>query len=435
MNNPPKRSDPLPIRVGVLGSGNVGAPLAELIAARRQAILERTGVDLAVTVVAVRDLAKPRPRLASEIRLTDEALSVVESDQVDVIVELIGGIEPARNLVLEALRRGKPVVTGNKALLANHGAELFAAADAAGVDLLFEAAVAGGIPLIRPLRESLLGEDVIRVMGIVNGTTNYILTKMAEEGASYAEALVQAQNLGYAEADPSADVGGHDAAAKASILATIAFGQSIVDADVHREGIESVTGDDIAYAARHGLVIKLLGIAEGHGEGIAVRVHPTLLPETHPLASVRGSFNAVFVEGRSVGQLMFYGRGAGGDPTASAVLGDVIDAAVNLRKGTHASLGTFPKGRITPIDDVHSAFYVSIDVEDRPGVLAAVAGAFGHHSVSIRVMEQQGIGQGARIVFVTHPAPERAVRQCLQTIEELDVVQRVGSVLRVLEGA
>ena len=369
--------------------------------------------------------------------LTTDARAVVDDPDVDLVVEVIGGIEPARTLILAALEAGKPVVTANKELLANVGAELYAAAEAAGVDLLFEAAVAGGIPLMRPLRESLVGEDVSRVMGIVNGTTNYILTKMAEEGWTYAAALAEAQSLGYAERDPTADVEGFDAGAKAAIIATIAFGAGVVAGDVYHEGISNITDTDIAFAARLGYVIKLLAIAERFDDGsVAVRVHPAMVPNAHPLAAVRDSFNAVFVEGEAVGDLMFYGRGAGGFPTASAVLGDVIDGAVNLSKSASASIGSFEPATIRSVDELRSAFYVNLEVRDRPGVLATVAGAFGDHGVSIRSMEQESIEDAAdgaaRLTFITHSAREADLRATLGELRGLDAVVSVGSVLRVV---
>ena len=427
------------VRIGLLGCGNVGAALVDLIDGRRDAIAARTGVLLEVTRVAVRSLAKERPVELPESVLTLDAAGVVVDPEVDVVVEVIGGIEPARELVLAALKAGKPVVTGNKELLANIGADLFAAAEEAGVDLLFEAAVAGGIPFIRPLRESLAGERIDRIMGIVNGTTNYILTRMTEAGASYADALSEAQSLGYAERDPTADVEGHDAAAKAAIIASIAFGVRVVAGDVYDEGISRVTTADIAYADKMGYVVKLLAIAEQHGtpEGglggeVAVRVHPAMVPKDHPLASVRDSFNAVFVEGAAVGDLMFYGRGAGGAPTASAVLGDVIDAALNRTRNSHATIGALAKARIRPIDEVESAYYLNLDVFDRPGVLAAVAGVFGDHDVSIRSMEQEGLGGEARLVFITHVAREAAVQATIRDLHHLEAVDRITSVLRVV---
>lgn len=397
------------------------------------AIEARTGLRLEVARVAVRNVAKERPVELADGVLTNDASAVANDPGIDVIVEMIGGIEPARTLVLDALKNGKPVVTANKELLANVGAELFAAADAANRDLLFEAAVAGGIPIIRPLRESLVGERIIRVMGIVNGTTNYILTKMSEEGAAYGDALAEAQSLGYAERDPTADVEGYDAGAKAAILASIAFGSSVVAGDVYHEGISGVTVDDIAFAHRLGYEVKLLAIADQDDDGrIAVRVHPAMLPKDHPLASVRDSFNAVFVEGEAVGQLMFYGRGAGGMPTGSAVLGDLIDAAVNLRRGAHASVGTLPRAQLRPIDEVRSEYYLNLEVADQAGVLHAVSGVFADHGVSIRSMEQEGLGDQARIVFITHDAAEAAVQATLHDLRQLDVVRTVTSVLRVV---
>ena len=424
------------IRVGVLGCGNVGGALVQLVAERGRAIADRTGLELEIAAVAVRNTAIPRPGVTRSVRLTHDAATIVSDPDIDVVVELIGGIEPARGLILDALKAGKPVITGNKELLANVGAELITAADLAGVDLLFEAAVCGGIPLIRPLRESLLGEDIVRMVGIVNGTTNFILSRMSDLGASYSDALAEAQQLGFAERDPTADVEGYDAGAKAAILASIAFGRSVVAGDVYREGISQVTAADIAYAARLGYVIKLLAVAEEVGppadRAVSVRVHPTMLPNSHPLASVRDSYNAVFIEGRASGQLMFYGRGAGGMPSASAVLGDLIDASLNLRKGTHASIGSFGPAQIAPIEEMSSQYYLNVEVTDRPGVLAAVAGVFGAQGVSIRSMEQEGLGGEARIVFITHEARERDIQACLRDLRALPVVDRIGSVLRVM---
>jgi homoserine dehydrogenase len=325
------------------------------------------------------------------------------------------------------------VVTANKELLANVGPELYVTAEAAGVDLLFEAAVAGGVPIVRPLRESLVGERITRVMGIVNGTTNYILTRMTEAGASYADALAEAQSLGFAEADPTADVEGYDAGAKAAIIASIAFGASVTASDVHHEGISAISAVDIAFAKRMGFVIKLLAVAEQNDAGeIGVRVHPAMVPLEHPLAAVRESFNAVFVEGAAVGDLMFYGRGAGGLPTASAILGDLIDAALNRHKGSHASVGQLGTATIRPIDEVESAYYLNVEVLDRPGVLAQVAGVFGEHRVSIRSMEQEGLGDEARLIFITHRAREADVQATLHDLRELEAVDRIGSVVRVV---
>ncbi|MDQ3384851.1 MAG: homoserine dehydrogenase [Actinomycetota bacterium] len=429
---------PSSIRIGLLGCGNVGAALVTLIAAHGDTIERRTGLRLQVDRVAVRNLGKDRPVDLPASAFTHDAADVVADPDIDLVVEAIGGIEPARTLVLDALKAGKPVVTANKELVANTAAELFGAADAAGVDLLFEAAVAGGIPLIRPLRESLAGEHISRVTGIVNGTTNYILTRMTEAGAGYGDALAEAQGLGYAERDPTADVEGYDAGAKAAIIATIAFGAHVVAGDVYHEGIADVTPADVAMAARLGYVIKLLAVAEqGEDERVAVRVHPAMVPVSHPLSTVRESFNAVFVEGDAVGELMFYGRGAGGAPTASAVLGDVIDAAGNLRKGTAATLGLLPRATIRPMDEVRSRYYLHLEVLDRPGVLHTVSGVFAEHDVSIGSMEQElvtgdGPVGGARIIFITHEAPESAIQATLRDLRELDVVDRITSMLRVV---
>ncbi len=420
------------VRVGVLGCGNVGAPLVQLIGERRDAIEARTGLRLEVARVAVRSIAKDRTAPIDHALLTTDAEGIVTDDTIDVVVELIGGIEPARTLVSTAIDHGKPVVTGNKELLANVGAELFDKAEKKGVDLLFEASVGGGIPLVRPLRESLAGDRINRLMGIVNGTTNYILTKMTEDGADYAEALAEAQSLGFAERDPTADVEGYDAAAKCAILASIAFGVNVVAGDVYREGISNVTAQDIDYAARLGYVVKLLAIAERANGDIAVRAHPAMIPSTHALAAVRESFNAVFIEGEAVGELMLYGRGAGGRPTASAVLGDLVDAASNLKRNTHAPIGGLADARIRPIDELRGQYYLNLEVADRPGVLAAVAGVFGDHRVSIKSMEQEGLGDEARLIFITHTATESDVQATLHDLRELDAVDRVGSLLRVI---
>ena len=427
------------MRVGVLGCGHVGGALVELLTADPDAVAARTGLRLEVARVAVRNTARARAVELDPAIVTSDAESVVADPTIDVVVEVIGGIEPARGLILAALKAGKPVVTANKELLANVGAELAEAAATAGVDLLYEASVGGGIPLIRPLRESLAGERITRVMGIVNGTTNYILTRMTEAGAGYAEALAEAQGLGFAERDPTADVEGYDASAKAAILATIAFGAKVVAGDVYREGISGVSAADIAFAARLGYVVKLLAIAERTGTAetdgapeVAVRVHPAMIPATHPLASVRESFNAVFVEGEAVGELMLYGRGAGGRPTAAAVLGDLVDAAHNLRSGAGVRTVAARRARIRPLDEMRSQYYVNLEVADRPGVLAAVAGAFGEHGVSIKTVEQEGLGDEAHLVLITHTARERDVQAVLAGLSHLDAVDRIGSLVRVI---
>ena len=436
MRMAPSPDHPSTVRVGLLGCGTVGAALVVLVDEQRDIVRRRTGLDLEVAAVVVRDPSRDRGVPVDAEAFTTDAEAVVGDPSIDVVVEVMGGIDPARDLVVAALKAGKPVVTANKELLAVHGAELYAVAEAAGVDLLFEAAVAGAIPIMRPLRESFAGEPLTRVLGIVNGTTNYILTKMSQEGSSYADALAEAQALGYAEADPTADVEGHDAGAKVAIIATLAFGAEVVAADVHLEGISGVTAGDIEAAAHLGHCIKLLGVAERHrgpdGDEIDVRVHPTLVPNDHPLAAVNDSFNAVFVEGDAVGEIMLYGRGAGGRPTASAVFGDLVDAASNNARGHGAPIGALERAAIRPIADLETAYYLALEVDDRPGVLAAVAAVFGEHGVSIRSMEQEGLGSEARITFITHRARERDLRATLDDLRGLDAVRNVGSVLRAL---
>jgi len=324
------------------------------------------------------------------------------------------------------------VVTANKALLAQHGAEVFDAARKHGRCVAFEASVAGGVPIIAALAQSLAANQILSLQGILNGTSNFILTGMSEHGLTYGEALAEAQRLGYAERDPTADVEGFDAGAKAAIIASIAFGVRVVAGDVYHEGISRITSNDIAVAKRLGYVVKLLAICERDGDEVGVRVHPAMVPEHHPLASVRDSYNAVFVEGGAVGSLMFYGRGAGGRPTASAVLGDLIDASLNLRRGTHGSIGSFGKARTRPIDETSAEYYLPMEVVDRPGVLHAVTGVFAKHGVSIRTAEQEGLGDEARLVFITHIAREAAMQATVRDLHHLDAVDRITSVLRVI---
>lgn len=422
------------IRLGVLGHGTVGAAFVDLVTRQSATIASRSGVQLEVARVAVRNVANHKDSAIAEL-LTTDADFVVNDPTIDVVVEVMGGVDDARRLIHKALSNGKPVITANKALLATHGAELFDAADRFGIDLLFEAAVCGGIPLIRPLRESLRGEPINRVLGIVNGTTNYILTKMTEESMTYVDALTGAQRLGYAEADPTADVQGHDAAAKLAIIASIAFGQKVVASDVYCQGITEITPADISIANRLGFAVKLLAVADVDDAGsVLVRVHPAMVPHHHPLASVRDAFNAVVVDGHASGSLMFYGRGAGGDPTASAVLGDVIDASMNLNKGAHASLGVLGESNLRSMSSLIGEYLLPLEVTDRPGVLHAVTGIFARHGVSIRAAEQDGLGNGARLVFLTHDANEAAVQACIDELRKLDVVMHVGGLLRVISG-
>jgi homoserine dehydrogenase len=425
-----------PVRIGLLGCGTVGSHVIRLIAEHAVDLEARVGRPLEVVGVAVRDLTKPRPGVPAEL-LTDDVDAVLAA-RPDLVVELVGGVEPAREWLLRAIAGGASVVTANKALLAEHGPELAAAATAAGVDLQFEAAVAGAIPLLRPLRESLVGDRVQRVLGIVNGTTNYVLDRMDSAGLEFADALAEAQALGYAEADPTADVEGFDAAAKAAILARLAFHTEVSVADVHREGITGVTAHDVASAAALGAVVKLLAVAERLPSGaVNTRVVPTMVPRSHPLASVRDAFNAVFVEAEAAGELMFYGRGAGGAPTASAVLGDVVTAARNRVQGVvgvgESSYAGLP---VAPLRDVPSRVHVVLDVDDRPGVLAAVAGVFAAHSVSIESVRQQvGDADDAELVIVTHVAPDGALTDTVAALGASDVVRSVVSVLRVLGDA
>ena len=427
------------MRVGLLGCGHVGAAVARMLHENAEEIERRAGRRIEVTRVAVRDLSKERSVPVDGDVFTTDPSEVVRDGGVDVVVEVMGGIEPALSLILGAFEAGKPAVTANKELLAARGKELFEAAARAGVELLYEAAVGGGIPLIRPLREHLAGDRIIRFMGIVNGTTNYILTRMTEDGASLEEAVAEAQSLGYAEQDPTADGGGFDAAAKAAILATIAYDVPVGSADVHREGIERVTATDIRFARQLGFVVKLLAIAEAVDGEVSVRVYPAMIPADHPLASVRESFNAVFIEGERVGPLMLYGKGAGGDQTATSVVGDIIDIARSsgqTRPGTmaHAHPGwssQVPLRRIRPIEEMSAQYYVLMRVADRPGVLAAVATVFSEHEVSIKSVWQEGHGEEAQLVLVTHREPEHALQACVENLRTLDAVKEVSSVIRV----
>ncbi len=420
------------VRVGLLGCGVVGSGVVRTLAARADDIERRAGVRVEVTRVAVRDLAVDRAVPLPPEAFTTDGSAVVDDPDIDVVCELIGGLEPARTLILRALANGKPVVTANKELLASAGDEILGAAAAGELDLAFEAAVAGGIPLIRPLAESLAGERVERLMGIVNGTTNFILTMMSERGWGFAEALTEAQRLGYAEADPTADVEGFDAASKCAILASIAFDTRVTADDVFREGIAGITAQDIADAGRLGYVVKLVAIAELEGEDVSARVYPAMIPSAHPLASVREAFNAVFVEGATVGQLMFYGRGAGGDPTATSVVGDLVQVARHLAHGGRALLPAAGLGRrIIPIGGTRGQYYLNLRVEDRPGVLAEIAERFGENGVSIERVWQEGFGDDATLVFITHRAQEGAFQKTVDELREMSAVRSVASLLRV----
>jgi homoserine dehydrogenase len=423
-----------PLRIALLGCGVVGSEVVRLLTSQAEDLAARIGAPLELVGIGVRDVTAPRRVPVPADLLTADLAGLVARQDVDVVVELIGGIEPARSLLAQAIRRGASVVTANKALLAEYGAELYSAADEAGVDLYYEASVAGAIPLLRPLRESLAGDNVNRVLGIVNGTTNYILTKMDETGASFADALAEAQALGYAEADPSADVEGYDAAAKAAILAGLAFHTRVTLADVYREGITSVSAGDVATAQAMGHVIKLLAICErsADGRGVSVRVHPAMIPLTHPLAGVREAYNAVFVESEAAGQLMFYGRGAGGAPTASAVLGDLVAVGRNrLSGGRGPRESAYADLEVRPLGEAFTRYYIGIDVADKTGVLASVAQTFAAHDVSIETLRQDGRGDEAALLVVTHKATEAALAGVVNDLRALDVVRAVASVMRV----
>ena len=423
---------PEKIGVGLLGCGTVGSEVAELLSRDHSDLSARSGASLELIKVGVKDLAKDRPSIAPSL-LTNDLASIVTDPKVSIVIEVMGGIEPARSLILQALNAKKSVVTANKALLAKHGAEIFAAAKANGVDLYYEAAVGGAIPIVRPLRESIVGDSVTRVMGIVNGTTNYILTKMDEEGAEYESVLKEAQRLGFAEADPTADVEGHDAAAKIAILASLAFHTQVRIDDVHVEGISSLTKRDIEIAKAIDHVIKLLAIAEVTDDGkVSARVHPTLVPRHHPLASVRNAFNAVFVEAKSAGELMFYGRGAGGAPTASAILGDLVAIARHISFGGVGSRESdYADLPIASIDQVKTRYLIRLDVADRPGVLASVAQTFATHRVSIQTVRQSGRGADAELVIMTHSATDKDLAATVKDLAGLEHVEKVESVLRV----
>jgi homoserine dehydrogenase len=410
------------LKVALLGCGVVGTEVARIMTTHATDLAARIGAPVELAGVAVRRANRPRPGIADELVTTD-ATELVKRDDIDVVIEVIGGIEPARSLILTAFDHGASV-----------GSALHAAAAKAGADLYYEAAVAGAIPLIRPLRESLAGDKVNRVLGIVNGTTNFILDKMDTTGAGYSEALEEATALGYAEADPTADVEGFDAAAKAAILAGIAFHTKVTAADVFREGLTEVTAADIASAQAMNSVVKLLAICERSADGTSVtaRVHPAMIPRTHPLANVRGAYNAVFVESEAAGQLMFYGPGAGGAPTASAVLGDLVAVCRNKLAGsTGPGESAYAQLTVSPMDGVVTRYHVSLDVADKAGVLAQVATVFAEHGVSIDTVRQQGRESDASLVVVTHRATDAALSATVSALRNLDNVHGVASIMRV----
>jgi homoserine dehydrogenase len=419
------------LKVALLGCGNVGSQVARLLREEADELAVRIGARLELAGIAVRRLSHPRPGIDPAL-LTTDAMELATRPDIDIVVEVVGGIEPARSVLLAAMKNGKSVVSANKALLAEHGEEIHAASRAFGADLYYEAAVAGAIPLLRPLRESLAGDTVHRVLGIVNGTTNFILDRMDSAGSDFSESLEEAQALGYAEPDPTADVEAFDAAAKAAILASLAFHTRVTAADVYREGITDVSAADIASAKLLGRTVKLLAICERSGGGVAVRVHPAMIPRSHPLAAVGGAYNAVFVEAKSAGQLMFYGAGAGGTPTASAVLGDLVAVARNRVAGTRGpEPSTYAELPVLPMGDTLTRYHVSLDVADRPGVLAPVAEAFARHGVSIQAVRQTSRGTEALLIIVTHVAPDAALATTVSELQALPVVRAVASVMRV----
>lgn len=424
------------VGVALLGMGTVGAEVLRLLEERADEFAERIGGKLEVRGIAVSDLAKPRPGVDPE-KLTDDALSLVDREDIDLVIEVIGGIEYPRKVVLAALRAGKSVVTANKALIAAHTDELSAAADESGVDLFFEAAVAAAIPVVGPLRRSLAGDKVNQVMGIVNGTTNFILDAMYSRGASYDEMLAEATELGYAEADPTADVDGFDAASKAAILASLAFHTRVSGEDVHTEGIRNITVADIEAAKAANSTIKLLAICERlvddqNQESVSARVYPALIPISHPLSSVAESYNAVFVEAESAGRLMFYGNGAGGGPTASAVLGDVVAVARNIVLGGRGpGESTYASLPIADFGEVRTRYHVDMQVDDRLGVLAEVASVFSDKGVSLKTVRQEGLNNGARLVVITHSAKERDLEETVANLKKLEAVKAIDSVIRM----
>jgi homoserine dehydrogenase len=427
-----KAGDRSPLKVALLGCGVVGSQVYRLLTEQSAGLQARAGARLEVVGVAIRDPDRPREVAVASGLLTTDGAELVTRPDVDIVIELIGGIEPARTLLLSALKAGKSVITANKALVAADRAVLHQTAQEANADLYYEAAVAGAIPLLRPLRESLAGDEVRRVLGIVNGTTNFILDRMDTSGADFSAALAEAQQLGYAEADPTADVAGFDAAAKAAILASIAFHTEVTADDVYREGILSVTAADIASARSLGCVVKLLAICERCNGGITARVHPAMIPREHPLAAVRDAYNAVFVEAQAAGRLMFYGAGAGGQPTASAVLGDTVAVARNMLAGLRGpDSSTYAGLPLVPIGDAITRYYVQLDVADRPGVLAPVADAFAQNGVSIKDVRQEGRGEDANLVIMTHSAREAALAKTVSALSAMEAVRNVDSVMRV----
>ncbi len=426
-----------PVKIGLLGLGTVGAGVCKILQQNREVVFERAGTPFEIAKILVRDPGKARGVEVDPSLLTTNPADILDDPEIAVVVELMGGLEPAYQYIHTALEKGKHVVTANKAVIASHGARLIRLAANQGVDLYYEGSVGGGIPIIKPLRESLVGNRIEEIMGIVNGTTNYILTRMTQGKADFADVLAEAQALGYAEADPAADIEGHDAAHKLVILASLAFQTPISIHQVYCEGISKVTAEDIAFAEHFGYTIKLLAIAKRQPQGIEARVHPTFVPTRHPLAAVHGVFNAIFVRGDAVGDLMFYGRGAGDLPTGSAVIADLVDVLRNRKRGSHHRVETLWQPMpVEAMEDVRTRYYIRLHAVDKPGVLAQVASNFGAEGVSIESMIQQGRGQDepVPIVFITHEVEERQMRASLARIATLPSIKDIASVIRVEGG-
>lgn len=425
------------VNVGLLGFGTVGTGVVRILEGNAAMLAQKTGVKTQIKTILVRDIQKKR-KIDVTATLTTQADDILEDGAIQIVVELLGGEEPARTLMLKALNAGKHVVTANKDVMAKYGRELFAAAEAHGVNLLFEASVGGGIPIIRPLKRCLAANRISEVMGIVNGTTNYMLDKMTTAGADFATVLAEAQAHGYAEADPTADVGGLDAARKIAILASIAFGTRVSLHDVSVEGITGIEPQDIDYGRELGYTVKLLAIAQENEKGVNARVHPAFIPQTHPLASVRDVFNAIFVRGDAIGDAMFYGRGAGEMPTASAVCADIMEVARDIGTGSHSRIlcTCFEEKRISPIAETESPYYIRLLAEDRPGVMAAIAGAFGDYQVSLNsVIQKRRVGERAEIVLLTYRVKDADLRLAVKTLSGLSAVNKVSAVIRVVGDA
>lgn len=424
-----------PVNIGLLGCGTIGSGVFHLLRKNAAQLAEAAGRPLSLSHILVKELEEPRPFPVDRTRMTTNRDEALNDDEIDIYVEVMGGMEPARTYALEVLRRGKSFVTSNKELIAHHGRELMEAAARSGAHVKFEAAVGGGIPLIRPMEESLGGEVIRKILGIVNGTTNYVLTRMSAEGSTYPVALAEATKLGYAEADPTADVSGTDAASKLAILCSIAFKAGFTSDQVYREGIQNVRPEDLENARELGYAVKLLVIASRDEAGVSARVHPTMIKLEHPLASISGNFNAIFVIGESVGELMFYGQGAGSLPTATAILGDVVNIVRNLGRPPASKRSHWSRpGEVLPMDDVKTRYYMVLKVADRPGVLAQIAGVFGENQVSLESVVQKGIGDSAQIVLITHEVIERNFAAAREGLEKLDVVIEIPSVIRVESG-